>query len=100
MSLAKIQLSRFTYKKDSGEVSKREIVVVEEGVDRVLALEIKDGDLTEVQPYLAYAAELEELKEHLKAKHGLDDKSKKLPFKSFLHRGISSRDDNTLVIDL
>lgn len=98
MSLAKIQLSNFTYRKAAGDTSKRTIVVVDEAPDRILALEIKNGDLTEVQPYLSYTAELEEIKEHLRAKYGIDNK--KLPFKSFLLSGVTQRTDTTLQINL
>lgn len=98
MSLANIKLSNFTYRKASGDTSTRSVVVLEEGTDRIMAVEIANGDLTAVQPYLAYLAELEDLKEHLKAKHGLDDM--KLPFKSFLNAGISAQTTTTLTIDL
>lgn len=98
MSLAKIQLSHFKYRKDNGDTSNRDVVIIEDGSDRLLALDVTGGDLTEVQPYLAYQAELEELKEHLKAKHGIDEK--KLPYKSFHTRGISGRTDTTIAIDL
>lgn len=98
MSLATIKLSNFTYRKVGGDTSKRQVVVLEEGADRIMAVEVIDNDLTTVQPYLAYLAELEDLKEHLKAKHGLNDL--KLPFKSFLNTGISAQTTTTLTIDL
>ena len=98
MSIANIKLANFNYKKVNNDLSKRTVVVVEETPDRILALEVIGGDLTPAQPYLAYMAEMEELKEHLRAKHGID--SNKIPFKSFLLSGITGRQDIDLTINL
>lgn len=100
MSLANIKLASFDYTKDDGSRSARSVVVVDESPDRVLGLEVKNGDLTAVQPYLAYTAELAEITLHLKAKYGLNDKTKPLPYKSFKQAGINARNDVDLTIDL
>jgi acyl carrier protein len=100
MSLANIKLASFDYTKADGTTRSRSVVVVDESDERVLGLEIKNGDLTAVQPYLAYTAELAEITEHLKAKYGLNDKTKPLPYKSFKQTGIAARNDVDLTIDL
>ena len=97
MSNLNIKIADFNYTKVNGDTTDRKLLVLSAPSDSYFGIEV-DDDLTGVKPFLSYLAELEDLKENLKAKYGLD--SLKLPYKRFKEDGISFLNETKLNIDV
>lgn len=74
-----ITMANFTYEKNPGEMSDRQVLVLTQPDDTLLGVEIDGNDLTSVQPMIDYLAELELAKHKLREKYNLKD----LPYKRF-----------------
>lgn len=83
-----LKVIEFTYTKNDKTVSYRQCVIVDEPSDSYLGLEIHGGDMTPINSYLDYLAEVEELKK----KYNFTG----LPFKRFKVEKMTNVDVQTV----
>lgn len=91
-----VTLAKFNYTKSDGSQSDRQILVLDKPSDSYFGIEV-DDDLTPINDYLEYLAELSDLKENLRAKYKIDQL--KLPYKRFKADGIKRLVESKLEID-
>lgn len=89
-----VTMANFTYEKNPGEFSDRQVLILSRPEDTMLGVEINGNDLTSVQPMLDYLAELEVTKKKLQEKYNLS----KLPYKRFKKDKITSIIESNITI--
>lgn len=83
-----VTIANFTYEKNPGDKSSRQVVVLQKPFDSYLGVEIKDNDLSPIQNVIDYLADVERAKVELLAKHGLTLKD--IPYKRFKQEKIGN----------
>ena len=76
-----VSIANFTYEKNPGDLSNRQVVILQRPSDSYIGVEIKDNDLSPIQHVIDYLADVERAKKELMEKHGISLKD--IPYKRF-----------------
>ena len=89
-------IAKFTYTKDDGSVSHRNVLLLSSPNDTYFGLEIEGGDLTSVAGALDYLVEREKMIETLRLKYGMDDKA--LRYRRFKQAKVTNLTEEKITI--